>query len=212
MQCQFIDLGVVDFQDAYVMQKKLWQQACEDACQRLIICEHPAVFTLGKIAQERFLLVNAEDLRHQHIALVRTDRGGEVTFHGPGQLVIYPIFHLEPYGKDLKIFLEKLEEVVIDLLRYFGIVANRQKGFTGVWVKEKKIASVGIGVKKWVSFHGIGLNVNTDLSFFSMIKPCGLDVAMTSMANETGSPLAMARVKEKIVEVFKEHFSLEMVS
>ena len=211
MKCQLIDLGLIDFLDAYQFQQQTVTQVLNDACGRLIFCEHPAVLTMGRISDERFLLADPKTLRRQKIELVRVDRGGEVTFHGPGQMIVYPILALQDSSRDLKIFLWKLEEVVIDLLRYFGIVANRQKGMTGVWVKEKKIASIGIGVKKWVSYHGIGLNVNTDLSLFSLIKPCGLDVVMTSLAQELGRPVDPLKVKEQMLGSFKKEFQLEMV-
>jgi len=212
MKCHVINLGLVDFAQAYQFQKKILQDVLQDTHSRLLICEHPAVFTMGRSADEKFLLVSQDELRQKGIAVVRIDRGGEVTFHGPGQLVAYPIFNLSDSTKDLKIFLRKLEEVVIDLLKYFGIVANRQNGYTGVWVQEKKIASMGIGVKKWVSFHGIGLNVNTDLSFFSMIKPCGLDVAMTSMERELGHRVDYAKVKGQLIQSFTKEFELEILS
>jgi lipoate-protein ligase B len=211
MKCHILDLGLIDFSYAYHVQKEIVKEVLSDTHSRLVFCEHPAVFTMGRISDERFLLVDRETLRQKNINLVRIDRGGEVTFHGPGQMVIYPIFNLQYSSKDLKIFLQKLEEVVIDLLRDFGIVANRQKGMTGVWVGEKKIASVGIGVKKWISYHGIGLNINTDLSFFSMIKPCGLDVTMTSMAHELGQTVDASEVKKRMIEAFKKEFKLEIV-
>ncbi|MFA6378310.1 MAG: lipoyl(octanoyl) transferase LipB [Candidatus Omnitrophota bacterium] len=212
MKCHLIDLGLVDFLCAYHFQKEIIQKVLQDRNSRLLFCEHPAVFTMGRIADEKFLLADRKDLSWRKIDVLRIDRGGEVTFHGPGQIVIYPIFNLEHSAKDLKIFLQKLEEVLIDLLKYFGIVANRQKGYTGVWVNEKKIASIGIGVKKWISYHGIGLNVNTDLSFFSMIKPCGLDVAMTSMAQELGQAIDQGQVKEKLIESFIKEFKLEILN
>ncbi len=210
MKCSIVDLGLIDYQDAYRFQKETIQKVLEDTNSRLLICEHRAVFTMGRKADEKFLLVHPNDFVQQNISVVRVDRGGEITFHGPGQMVIYPIFDLNAI-KDLRIFLWKLEEVVIDLLRYFGIVANRQKGYTGVWVGEKKIASVGIGVKKWISYHGIGLNVSTDLRFFSMIKPCGLDVVMTSMAQELGQVVDPAKVKEKLIEIMASEFKLEII-
>jgi len=212
MKCHIKDLGLIDFSEAYQVQKQIIQDVLHDANSRLLICEHPAVFTMGRIADEKFFLVDPKAFSTKGIDVIRTDRGGEVTFHGPGQMIAYPIFNLSDSTKDLKIFLRKLEEVVIDLLKYFGIVANRQNGYTGVWVKEKKIASVGIGVKKWISYHGIGLNVNTDLSFFSMIKPCGLNVTMTSMAQERGHIVDYTTVKAKLIEAFIKEFKLEILN
>lgn len=213
MECRVFDLGLADHLQVYQQQKQFVQNVLKDGRGCLLFCEHPAVFTLGRNGSEDFFLQGPRDnIRVKEIPIVRIDRGGEVTFHGPGQLVAYPIFPLASSSRDLKIFLRKLEEVVIDLLKDFGIVANRQNGFTGVWVGSKKIASLGIGVKKWVSYHGLGLNVNTDLNYFSMIKPCGLNVEMTSMAQELGAPVDMAEVKTKLVGSFRKEFSLKILS
>lgn len=211
MRCHVIDLGLIDFLQAYRVQQQTILKAFQQRENTLILCEHPSIFTLGRLAQENFFLTDPAAIRQQGISVVRTDRGGEVTFHGPGQLIAYPIFCLPVSLRDLKRFLYKLEEVVIDLLGYFGIVANRLEGYTGVWVKERKIASVGIGVKKWVTYHGLGLNVSTDLRSFSLIKPCGLDVAMTSMNEELKSDIAIAAVKQKIVDQFAQEFDLTII-
>jgi lipoate-protein ligase B len=211
MKCRIRDLGLIDFSSAYQLQQKAVQDVLKTTQSQLLVCEHPSVFTLGRRGKEDFFRVSLNTLRHQKIPVVRIDRGGEVTFHGLGQIVVYPIFYLHDSSRDLKTFLRKLEEVVIDLLKYFGIVANRQNGYTGVWVGSKKIASLGIGVKKWVTYHGVGLNVNTDLSFFSMIKPCGLDVVMTSIARELGARINQAEVKRKFIECFKKEFQIEVI-
>lgn len=208
MQCHVIDLGLTDFLSAHRFQQQTVANTLKEPQNTLILCEHHPVFTLGRMAHEDFFLLDPQMIRRQGTAIIRTDRGGEVTFHGPGQLIIYPVFFLPQSSRDLKKFLYKLEEVVIDLLKYFGIVANRLNGYTGVWVGERKIASVGIGVKKWVTYHGIGLNVNTDLRPFSLIKPCGLDVAMTSMKHELGFDVSLISVKEKAVQQFAKEFGL----
>ena len=211
MQCRVIDLGLVDFFSAYHLQQQIISKTFEQRQNTLILCEHHPVFTLGRRAREDFFLLDPDAVRRQGMAIIRTDRGGEVTFHGPGQLIVYPIFSLSESSHDLKKFLYKLEEVVIDLLGYFGIVANRLQGYTGVWIGERKIASVGIGVKKWVTYHGIGLNVTTDLRPFSLIKPCGLDVAMTSMNQELGRDVLMISVKQKITQQFSDEFGLTII-
>jgi lipoate-protein ligase B len=131
--------------------------------------------------------------------------------HAPGQLIIYPILNLTHFGKDLRFYLRQLEQVAIDLLGDFDIVANRFPGQTGVWIGEYKIASIGIGVRKWTSFHGLAINVSTDLKLFSMIKPCGLNVAMTSMSEASGKTIDMKEVKGKIVELFFKKFQLNYV-
>lgn len=209
MKCHIIDLGLIDFSAAYQLQKQIIREVLEDTHSRLLICEHNPIFTLGRMGREEFFLDLPDKIRQRKIPIIRIDRGGEVTFHGPGQIIAYPIFNLNNSSKDLKIFLRKLEEVVIDLLKYFGIVASRQNGYTGAWVGQRKIASLGIGVKKWVTYHGMGLNVNTDLSFFSMIKPCGLDVQMTSMARELKVTVDCKEVKKELIESFKKEFKLE---
>ena len=133
-----------------------------------------------------------------------------MTLHCPGQLVVYPILNLERLGKDLKLYLEKLQQVAIDLLQDFDIVAKGLSGQRGVWAGERKIVSIGIGVKKWVTYHGLAVNVNSDLTLFDMIKPCGLDVRMTSIEQEKGQPVDMSLVKERIVRRFGEQFQLDI--
>lgn len=207
--CQIKDLGLIDYQEAYRIQQETVQKVIDGESHRLILCEHHPVFTLGSLADEKNFLFSLSAIEQNGARILKTNRGGEVTFHGPGQLVVYPIFRLANFGKDLKVYLNQLEQVAIDLLQHFGIVANRISGQRGVWVGRDKIASIGIGVRKWVSFHGIGINVNTDLKYFSMIKPCGLDVAMTTMAKLKGNRIDMKGVKEKTVEYFGRQFNLE---
>ena len=138
------------------------------------------------------------------------DRGGDITLHAPGQLVVYPILDLTNFGKDLRSYLRQLEQVAIDLLGDFDIVASRFSGQTGVWTGKKKIESIGIGVRKWISFHGLAVNVNTDLKLFSMIKPCGLDVEMTSMSQMNKKSIDIEEVKERIVASFCDNFNLNI--
>jgi lipoate-protein ligase B len=145
----------------------------------------------------------------QGVGIHHIDRGGEITLHAPGQLVVYPILNLVNFGKDLRRYFYQLEQVAIDLLGGFDIVASRVSGKTGVWIEEKKIASVGIGVRKWISFHGLAINVDTDLNLFSMIKPCGLDVEMTSISGIKKSPVSMGEVKKRFVEHFYRNFQLK---
>lgn len=204
------DLGLVDYHAAYQIQQEIVSQVVGGGPDTLILCEHRPVFTLGRLAREDYILAT-EDVRRKCAAqVVRINRGGEVTFHGPGQVVAYPIFNLAYFRQDLKHYLSQLEEVAIDFIRYFGIVANRMDGQRGVFIGQKKIASVGIGVRKWVSFHGMAININTDLSFFAMIKPCGLDVVMTSLQQLLGRRVDMADAKEKLINCFCRHFDLEL--
>ena len=208
--CQVKDLGTIDYGEAHALQRDYVNTLVQGGMQALLLCEHPPTLTLGRSASERHILVSQEELNKRNVSVHYIDRGGDITLHAPGQLVVYPILDLENFGKDLRTYLHRLEQVAIDLLSDFGIVANRFPGQTGVWAGKKKIASIGIGVRKWVSFHGLAVNVNTDLKLFSMIKPCGLDVEMTSMSNVKEKPIDIKGVKEKIVTSFCNNFILNI--
>jgi lipoate-protein ligase B len=202
--------GLIDYAQAYQRQKDLVNRVIAGEPQRLVFCEHPAVLTLGRMTKPENILWPKEDIEARGVKVLPIDRGGDITLHAPGQLVVYPIFNLNEYGRDLKAFLEKLEHVVIDLLTEFDILAVSQDGQRGVWVGPDKIASMGIGVRKWVSYHGIGLNVTTDLKLFTMIRPCGLNVAMTSIVRLRNAPVAMEDVKERMIRQFIKHFDLKI--
>ncbi len=213
--CEVRDLGLIDYDAAYLIQKESVARVLAGGAQVLLLCEHPAVITLGRLAQEANIL-DLEAIGRQGIRVVPIDRGGDVTLHTPGQLVIYPILNLAPClpagkqgNRDLRLYMHKLEQVTIALLKSFGIVASRIFGKTGVFVGPDKIASLGIGVRKWVTYHGLGINVNTDLKLFDLIKPCGLDVRMTSIARIKGNPVDMGKVKQQLVECFKKEFGYE---
>ncbi len=206
---EVLDLELISHARAYAIQKETIEAVLKDGTHRLIFCEHPAVLTLGRLGTEKNILYSTEELNKRKVEVLRIDRGGEVTLHSPGQLVIYPIFHLKDFGQDLKIYLRKLEEVAIDLLQDFDIVARRILGQTGIWVDQRKIVSIGIGVKKWVSYHGMAVNVNNDLSLFSLVKPCGLDVQMTSVSYEKESLIPMEEVKSRAVIHFSRVFQFE---
>ena len=207
--CRIKDAGLMEYSQAFDLQKKTVLEVTRGEVDTLLICEHPGVLTMGRLATEENFLLSVEEIQSQGIKILRIDRGGEVTLHSPGQIVTYPIFNLRRFGTDLKLFLEKLEQVAIDLLKDFDIVARRISGHRGVWVKEDKIASIGIGVKKWVSFHGMAVNVNTDLKLFSMIKPCGLDVRMTSLSKLLGCPVDLEEVKKRLMESYRLNFNLK---
>jgi len=205
------DLGLIDYQKAYEIQKQWVDQVINGHDAVLILCEHPSVLTLGRLASLKNFMIPKDAIEKKGIDILDIDRGGEVTLHSPGQLVVYPILDLRNYGKDLKRYLQGLEQVAIDLLKDFGILADRFLGRTGVWVGPDKIVSMGIGVKKWVSFHGLAINVNTDLSLFNLIKPCGLNVQMTSIGKINSEKVKMEVVKERLIERFCEHFQLRKV-
>ncbi len=209
--CRLNDLGLIDYSEAYRIQQETLREVIQGGHQCLIICEHYPIFTLGRLATEANFLLSKDDIENRGAKILRINRGGEVTFHGPGQLVVYPIFCLESFGKDLKAFMNKLEEVAIDFLRRFDIVASRFPGQRGVWVGQQKIASIGIGVKKWVSFHGMAINVATDMTYFAMVKPCGLDVRMTSVSLLKNQNISINEVKNQLVECFCDHFRLDLI-
>jgi len=208
--CQVKDLGVLDYTEAYALQRDYVNALVQGGMQTLLLCEHPPTLTLGRSTDEKHLLISQKELDERNVSVHHIDRGGDITLHAPGQLVVYPILDLANFGKDLRTYLNQLEQVAIDLLSDFGIVANRFPGQTGVWTGKKKIASIGIGVRKWVSFHGLAVNVNTDLKLFSMIKPCGLDVQMTSMSAIKEEVMDIKDVKEKIIASFCNNFVLNI--
>ena len=207
--CEVQDLGLIDYDTAYKIQKESVARVLAGGAQTILLCEHPAVITLGRMSQEANIL-NEEAITRQGIRVVPIDRGGDVTLHAPGQLVVYPILNLAQSNRDLRLYMHKLEQVTIALLKSFGIVASRISGKTGVFVGPDKLASLGIGVRKWVTYHGLGINVNTDLKLFELIKPCGLDVRMTSIARIEGQPIDMSEVKQRLIKSFGKEFGYEL--
>ena len=200
------DWGLINYLDGLERQKKCVQSVITGAADHLILCEHPAVLTLGRMTNSQSLLYERKEIEERGVMIMSVDRGGDVTLHAPGQLVVYPILNLNKHGKNLKVYMEKLQEVAIDLLKNFGILAISIRGQRGVFVGPDKIISIGVGVRKWVTYHGLGINVNTDLSLFNLIKPCGLNVRMTSMQELKGHAMPMADVKTKVIELFQKHF------
>ncbi len=209
------DWGLIDHGAAVKRQRAVVQEVIAGGSQRLIFCEHPPVLTLGRMFKPESFLYTREDILSRGISIVPVDRGGDVTLHAPGQLIVYVVADLNRYGRDLKVYLERLEQVAVDLLKDFDILAMSMPGRRGVFIPtlrsgssidRKKIISIGVGVRKWVTYHGLGINVNTDLSLFDLIKPCGLDVRMTSIAQLRGAPAVMDDVKEKFTRHFCRQF------
>lgn len=201
------DLGLIDYQNAWDIQRKYVDDVISGRIHHaLLLCEHPPVLTLGRLADPGHILFNEDILKDRGINVISVDRGGEVTLHAPGQLILYPILNLDGLGRDLHRYLYQLEQVGIDFLKLFGIVGKRVSGKTGVWIDDKKIMSIGIGVRKWVSFHGLGINIHTDLSLFRLIRPCGLDVDMTSLDRQIQDVPDMVKVKNIITDIFKKEF------
>jgi lipoyl(octanoyl) transferase len=221
----FVDLGLIDYKKAWEEQERLFNTTIQEKIQirngestiitknYLLFCEHPHVYTLGKSGSEANLLLDDEGLKDNDATYYKINRGGDITYHGPGQLVAYPIFDLDQFFTDIHKYMRFLEEAVIQTLNEFGIVGGRVEGLTGVWIDcdsphPRKICAMGVKSSRWVTMHGIGFNVNSDLSYFSHIIPCGIDdKAVTSMQRELGYALNMDEVatilKEKLADQFQ---------
>ena len=188
-------LGRIDYQVALQIQEERLYRCLNDGKESVILLEHEPVYTIGRLPDKSSLRVVAQ-LPHP---LFETNRGGQATYHGPGQLVGYPILDLRQRGRDLHCYLRSLEDLLIDLLKEFGIRGDKVAGKTGVWVQDRKIASIGVGVRKWVTMHGFALNVASDLSGFQSIVPCGLPgVRMTSISTELATEVSLEIVREKL--------------
>tara|TARA_B100000508_G_scaffold140901_1_gene144168 strand:- start:10650 stop:11351 length:702 start_codon:yes stop_codon:yes gene_type:complete len=228
----FEDLGLVDYQKCWDYQEQLNQQnvqiklrnrkninSQEDTTHHLLFCEHPLVYTLGKSGSMDNLKLNANELEDISASFYKINRGGDITHHGPGQLVVYPIFDLEKFYTDIHRFLRELEESVIQLLLEYGIKAGRYDGYTGVWLdpddelKARKICAMGIRCSRWVTMHGIALNVNNDLGYFNNIIPCGIeDKQVTSIAQELGSLVKMDEIKSVLLNKLSSVFGIEYIN
>jgi lipoate-protein ligase B len=198
-----IDLGIIDYEESYRTQKEFVRlRKLGEIEDSFILAEHYPVFTIGRTGSIDNLLENESALSGKGIKVLRVDRGGDITFHGPGQLVIYPVIDLKKRGSDLHRYLRDLEQFIIGLLKEFAISGEKAAGKTGVWVGGKKIASIGIAASNWITFHGLCLNVSPDLGFFSMINPCGMKgVEMTSISRVLGRTVTMDAVKEKAIDL-----------
>jgi lipoate-protein ligase B len=203
-----LDLGLKDYQQSWAFQERLVERRiCGQIEDSLILVEHFPVITLGRQGKEEDVLASPEFLHQKKISLFHVNRGGRVTFHGPGQLVAYPILDLSPDQKDIHQYIRNLEKVVIRSLDRLEIEGRGRTGYTGVWVGKKKIASIGVGVKRWISYHGLSLNANIDLSYFSLINPCGFNENdVTSLAEILDSEVKMDTVKSLFVNSFCEVF------
>ncbi|MFH0828004.1 MAG: lipoyl(octanoyl) transferase LipB [Candidatus Omnitrophota bacterium] len=201
---KIIDLGLVEFSKAFLAQKEFFNEIKTGSLKSvLVFCRHYPVITYGRGVKSGNLKADELVLSGRGIKIYPADRGGDVTYHGPGQLVVYPIFNLEFFKKDLHYFLRFLEKTVIAVLSEFGINGSIREGLTGVWVERKKISSIGITVKKWISYHGLALNVkNEDLDNFSLIRPCGMDIEMTSMETILKKAISFEDIKKSFIRRF----------
>lgn len=231
-QTKYIDLGLMDYKQAWDYQTELFQSILDVKSQNrtradseqlttsnyLLFCEHPHVYTLGKSGDEHNLLVSKDQLHTIDATYYHINRGGDITYHGPGQIVVYPIIDLENFFTDIHQYMRLLEEAVIQTLAEFNISAGRIKGLTGVWIdfedekKARKICAMGVKTSRWVTMHGLAFNVNADLSYFNHIVPCGIDdKAVTSLEKELGSKQDFEKVKSILKNKIVSLFGMDLV-
>jgi lipoyl(octanoyl) transferase len=211
-KCELRELGRVAYGDALALQRRLVEQRkAGEIPDQLLLLEHPHVITLGRNGSMQNVLASNDVLARAGVSFFPIDRGGDVTYHGPGQLVGYPIFDLREWRRDVGAYVRSLEQAIIDTVAEYGIEAGRIPKLTGVWVGERKIAAIGVHLSRWVTSHGFALNVNTDLSYFQYIVPCGLTKPVASMA-QYGVNATLAGVSGKIAAHFARIFECEMVA
>lgn len=229
----FKDIGVVDYKDAWDYQEDLLQQNVKVKSDNrqpttddrrlttnyFLLCEHPAVYTLGKSGKVENVLIDDDEMQRKGIQFFNTNRGGDITFHGIGQIVGYPILDLERFYTDIGRYLRELEEIIILTLAEYNIKGERSKGETGVWIepgvigKERKICAMGVRCSRWITMHGFALNVNTDLSYFNNIIPCGIEnKQVTSIEKELNKKVDIEDVKEKIKKNFEKVFNAQLLN
>ena len=214
---QVQDLGLIDYKEAWDLQESLLKESVDLKVAKrinnsenlpvnhLLFCEHPHVYTLGKSGKQEHLLLDDVQLSEVSATYYKINRGGDITYHGPGQLVMYPILDLEQFFTDIHKYLRFLEEAVIMTLKEYGVHADRFEGLTGVWIESntpsaRKICAMGVKCSRWITMHGIGFNINSDLSYFSNIVPCGIDdKAVTSLEKELGRKVSMEEVKHRLL-------------
>lgn len=209
--CEFSDLGRIGYADAMQLQRHLaTRRKAGEIADQLLFVEHPHTITLGRNARERNVLASPQSLARAGVEVAVTDRGGDVTYHGPGQLVGYPILDLKDWKRDVGAYMRALEESLILAIGEFGIRGERVDGLTGVWVEGGKVAAIGVHLSRWVTTHGFALNVDTDLDYFRYIVPCGLTRPVTSL-RRLGCAASRARVGDAVRRSFARVFGLEIV-
>ncbi len=210
----YINLDTIDYKDAWDFQKRIFELRYKNEIDDvLILLEHPHTYTLGKTADKENLIGSEEYLKKNKISVYDIDRGGDITYHGPGQIVGYPVINLNNWKPDTHKYLRGLEEVIIKTCSDYSLNAKRVDGYTGVWIENRKIAAIGIKVSRWITMHGFAFNVNTDLSMFNGIIPCGIkDKDVTSLQRELEREIDIDEVKEKLLNHFKEYFEYEQIN
>jgi len=211
----WIDLGRLEYRTAWDHQLAVLERVKDGEPDHLLLVEHDPVLTLGASFHDENLLHSRDWYRERGIAIEPTDRGGDVTYHGPGQLTIYPIFDLKRHGKDLHLWLRQLEQTMLEVGRTFGIEGYRMAPHTGAWCGDPplKYAAIGVKVKKWISIHGIALNCDGDLAIYDEFVPCGIrDYGVTSLSEAAGRAVSMQEAKEATVRAFESVFGLELVT
>lgn len=231
-QIHFQDLGLIDYKEAWDFQEKLFnanvnakienrkaEKTVTETINHLLFCEHPHVYTLGKSGDESHLLLSETLLKQKGATYYKINRGGDITYHGPGQIVGYPILDLDKFFTDIHKYLRFLEEIIILTLGEYGIEAGRSEGFTGVWLdaddplKARKISAMGVRCSRWVTMHGFAFNVNADLEYFNNIVPCGItDKQVTSLQKELNREIDVNEVKQKLKKHFARLFEAEIIS
>jgi len=206
---RIIDCGLADYHQVLQLQHQLHEKRHLNEIQNtILIVEHPPVITLGARQSANKLLINRDDLAQKNIDVVDIRRGGGTTAHNPGQLVFYPILNLQEFGLGISEYIRELESIGIELLEQSGVHTERRKSYPGLWISAKKIASIGVRVSKFITYHGMAININNDLSIFDFLIPCGLDgVEMTSVKKQTGKHCSMRSAKERLSELLIKHFS-----
>jgi lipoyl(octanoyl) transferase len=218
-------LGLTDYKEAWEMQEKLFNELLEAKLSnsekqkdnKLFFLQHPHVYTLGKSGNKGNLLLNESLLKSKGASFYHIDRGGDITYHGPGQLVGYPILNLDSLGLTIREYIYNLEEVIINVLKHYGITATRSEGETGVWldvdnkVKARKIAAIGVRISRMVSMHGFAFNINTDLDYFNYIVPCGIvDKGVTTLKKELGREIPIEEIQKHLIEEFENVYGFKM--
>ena len=211
-ECRIIPLGTVEYLRAWDLQVKLAAAVREgQQPNTLLLLEHPPVYTRGRLSRAEHILLEPEELETRGIPVYETDRGGLVTYHGPGQLVAYPVVDLREWGGPVK-YVRTVERIIIAVLADFGLAGRTPDGITGVWVDDAKIAAIGVKISRGVAYHGLALNVNTDLSYFDYIVPCGVeDLNVTSMARLQGDPVELEMVRYSLAYQFGRGMGFRMV-